>query len=32
VHADVGGGYAADGLADITLAWMTDEAASKGHH
>ena len=30
VHADVGGGYAADGLADITLAWMTDEAASKG--
>jgi len=30
VHADVGGGYPDDGLANVTLQWMMDEAVSAG--
>jgi uncharacterized protein (DUF2235 family) len=30
VHSDVGGSYAEDGLSNITLKWMLDEAADKG--
>lgn len=30
VHSDVGGSYARDGLSNITLAWMVDEAAAHG--
>ena len=30
VHSDVGGSYARDGLSNITLAWMVDEAATQG--
>lgn len=30
MHADVGGGYAEQGLADITLSWMVQEATDKG--
>lgn len=30
VHCDVGGGYSACGLSDITLKWMLDEAAAQG--
>lgn len=30
VHSDVGGGYPASGLADITLGWMADRAESCG--
>ncbi len=30
VHSDVGGGYPASGLADITLGWMADRAQSCG--
>lgn len=30
VHSDVGGSYARDGLSNITLAWMVDEAAAQG--
>ena len=29
VHSDVGGSYARDGLSNITLAWMVDEAAAQ---
>ena len=29
-HSDVGGGYVERGLADISLAWMADEAARAG--
>jgi uncharacterized protein (DUF2235 family) len=29
-HADVGGGYASRGLADIPLRWMAEEAAKAG--
>ncbi|WP_052388887.1 DUF2235 domain-containing protein [Belnapia moabensis] len=29
-HSDVGGGYPERGLADISLAWMADEAARTG--
>ena len=32
VHADVGGGYAQDGLADVALQWMIDEAGTRGLH
>ncbi len=30
VHCDVGGGYAAHGLSDITLGWMMGKAAAAG--
>jgi len=30
VHTDVGGGYAEQGLSDIALAWMRDEAVGFG--
>lgn len=30
VHADVGGGYPDDGLANVTLQWMMDEAVRAG--
>jgi hypothetical protein len=30
VHADVGGGYPDDGLANVTLQWMMDEAVNSG--
>lgn len=30
VHSDVGGSYARDGLSNLTLAWMVDEAAAHG--
>lgn len=30
-HSDVGGGYADHGLADLTLAWMMQEAAALPH-
>jgi uncharacterized protein (DUF2235 family) len=30
VHSDVGGGYAASGLSDTTLLWMTDQARARG--
>lgn len=30
VHADVGGGYDEQGLADITLAWMLNRAKERG--
>ncbi len=30
VHSDVGGSYARDGLSNITLAWIVDEAAAHG--
>lgn len=30
VHSDVGGGYAAHGLSDITLGWMMGKAAAAG--
>lgn len=30
VHADIGGGFAAHGLSDITLLWMTDQARQAG--
>jgi hypothetical protein len=30
VHTDVGGGYAASGLSDTTLLWMTDQARACG--
>ncbi|MEX0286811.1 MAG: DUF2235 domain-containing protein [Paracoccaceae bacterium] len=30
VHGDVGGSYGDDGLGDITLRWMLDEANAKG--
>ena len=30
VHADIGGGYPDDGLANVTLQWMMDEAVSTG--
>lgn len=30
VHADVGGGYPDDGLANVTLQWMMDEAVGAG--
>jgi uncharacterized protein (DUF2235 family) len=31
VHTDIGGGYAEQGLSDITLDWMVDEATSLPH-
>lgn len=30
MHTDVGGGYAEQGLADLALTWMVDEARNKG--
>jgi uncharacterized protein (DUF2235 family) len=30
MHTDVGGGYAEQGLADISLKWMVEEAVQKG--
>lgn len=30
VHSDVGGSYARDGLSDLTLAWMVDQAVAQG--
>jgi len=30
MHTDVGGGYADQGLADISLEWMVDEAVQQG--
>jgi len=30
MHTDVGGGYAEQGLADLSLIWMVDEATRKG--
>ncbi|CAN7533771.1 DUF2235 domain-containing protein [Acidovorax sp. LjRoot194] len=30
VHSDVGGSYARDGLSNLTLAWMVDEALAHG--
>ncbi|WCM94958.1 DUF2235 domain-containing protein [Acidovorax sp. NCPPB 2350] len=30
VHSDVGGSYARDGLSNITLRWMVDEALAQG--
>jgi uncharacterized protein (DUF2235 family) len=30
VHTDIGGGYAEDGLSNITLKWMIKEATDKG--
>jgi T6SS, Phospholipase effector Tle1-like, catalytic domain len=30
VHSDVGGGYSSNGLSDIALRWMIDEAAAAG--
>lgn len=30
VHSDVGGSYARDGLSNLTLAWMVDEAHAQG--
>lgn len=30
VHSDVGGSYARDGLSNLTLKWMVDEAFAKG--
>jgi uncharacterized protein (DUF2235 family) len=30
VHSDVGGSYARDGLSNLTLQWMVDEALAKG--
>ncbi|RZJ07264.1 MAG: DUF2235 domain-containing protein [Acidovorax sp.] len=30
VHSDVGGSYARDGLSNLTLAWMVDEALAQG--
>lgn len=30
VHSDVGGSYARDGLSNLTLAWMVDEASAQG--
>ncbi|MGE0763746.1 MAG: DUF2235 domain-containing protein [Bdellovibrionales bacterium] len=30
VHTDVGGGYGQQGLSDISLKWMLDEAVAKG--
>lgn len=29
-HSDVGGGYADDGLSNVTLSWMIEEAAAAG--
>ena len=30
VHSDIGGGYAATGLSNITLKWMIDEGKNAG--
>lgn len=32
MHTDVGGGYQEQGLADLSLEWMTSEAEKKGLH
>jgi uncharacterized protein (DUF2235 family) len=32
MHTDVGGGYPEQGLADISLTWMVEEAVRKGLH